>query len=160
MLIFGEIQIMKKYRVTLTETERTELKELIASGSYKNTKQKRAYILLGADESEGGKQMKDEELAKAYDVRVRTVERIRQRFVEEGYAVALHGKKREPKPPRFDSSVEAKLIALRCSEIPAGYNKWTLRLLADKMVELSYVESISHEWVRQMLKKHRLNPGG
>lgn len=151
---------MKKYRVTLSETERTELKTLIASGKYKHTKQKRAQILLATDESQGGKKMKDAEIAKAYDVQVRTVERIRQRFVGESYEVALHGKPREVgKEKIFDSRVETKLIALRCSKVPEGSNQWTLRLLADKMVELQYVESISHETVRQILKKHPLNPG-
>lgn len=151
---------MKKYRVTLTPTERSELKTLIASDKFKHTKQKRAYMLLAADESKGGKKMKDAEIAKAYDVRLSTVERLRQRFVEESYEVALHGKKREvSKEKLFDSRVEAKLLALRCSNVPAGCNSWTLRLLAEKMVELEYVESISHESVRQILKKHQLNPG-
>lgn len=151
---------MKKYRVTLIEQERQELKRLIASGIYKNTKQKRAQILLAADETKGGKKMKDEDISKAYDIRVKTVERLRKRFVEEGYGIALHGKKREvTKEKVFDSRVETKLIALRCSDTPAGYNSWTLRLLADKMVELEYVETISHESVRQILKKHQLNPG-
>lgn len=151
---------MKKYRVTLTERERAELRILIASGKYKNTKQKRAQIILAADEGEGGKKMKDAEIAKAYNVQIRTVERTRQGFVEEGYEVALHGKEREKsKEKLFDSRVETKLIALRCSDVPDGSNKWTLRSLADKMVELEYVESISHESVRQILKKHRLNPG-
>lgn len=151
---------MKKYRVTLTEAEKDELRILIASGKYKNTKQKRAQILLAADESEGGKKMKDEQIAKAYDVGLKAIGRVRQRFVEESYEVALHGKKREVvKEKLFDSRVEAKLLALRCSDVPAGCNSWTLRLLAEKMVELEYVESISHESVRQILKKHQLNPG-
>ena len=152
---------MKIYRVTLTDKERTELKSLIASGKYKNTRQKRAQILLGTDEGEGGKKMQDEEIAKAYDVKVKTVERLRKRFVEEGYEIALHGKKREVTREKiFDSRVETKLLALRCSDVPSGYNKWTLRLLAEKLVELEYVETISHESVRQLLKKHPLNPGG
>ena len=151
---------MKKYRVTLTEKETTELNLLIVSGKYKNTRQKRAQILIAANESEGGKKIKDEEIAKAYDVGIRTVERLRQRFVEEGYEVALHGKKREVKREKiFDSRVETKLIALRCSDVPQGSNKWTLRLLSDRMVELEYVDSISHESVRQILKKHQLSPG-
>ena len=151
---------MKIYRITLSEKEKKELKTLIDSGKYKNTKQRRAQILLSADESEGGKRMKDAEIAKAYDVHVGTVERIRQRFVEDGYELALHGKPREIKKEKvFDGQVESKLLALRCSNVPDGSNQWTLRLLADKMVELEYVESISHETVRQILKKHLLNPG-
>jgi transposase len=151
---------VKIYRITLSEKEKKELKSLIDSGKYKNTKQRRAQILLAADESEGGKRMKDTEIAKAYDVHVGTVERIRQRFVEDGYELALHGKPREiTKEKVFDGQVESKLLALRCSNVPDGSNQWTLRLLADKMVELQYVESISHETVRQILKKHPLNPG-
>jgi len=151
---------MKLYRVTLSKAERLELKNFIATGKYKNTRQKRAYILLAADESEGGKKMKDEEIVKAYGVHVRTVERVRERFVEEGFKVALHGKKQEvEKEKLFDGRVETKLIALRCSDAPEGSNKWSLRLLADKLVELEYVESISHESVRQILKKHQLNLG-
>ncbi len=152
---------MKKYKVTLTKEERSELKLLIISGTYKNTRQKRAQILLAADESEGGKKMKDKAISKAYDVGVRTVEKLRKRFVEEGYEIALQGKKREVKREKiFDSRVETKLIALRCSDVPDGSNKWTLRLLSDRMVELEYVDSISHESVRQILKKHQLSPGG
>jgi len=152
---------MKIYKVTLTSKEREDLKKLIVSGKYKNTRQKRAQILLGVDESKGGKRMKDEEVSKAFDVRVKTVERLRKRFVEEGYQIALHGKKREVVRGKvFDSRVETKLIALRCSEVPSGHNSWTLRLLAEKLVELEYVETISHESVRQLLKKHQLNPGG
>ncbi|HMP25920.1 MAG TPA: helix-turn-helix domain-containing protein [Saprospiraceae bacterium] len=147
---------MKKYRVTLSPEERSELNLLIISGKYKHTRQKRAQILLAADESEGGKKMKDKDIAQAYDVRVQTVERLRQRFVEEGYEIALQGKKRQVEWEKvLDSRVETKLIALRSSEVPAGSNKWSLRLLADKMVELEYVESISHESVRQILKKHQ-----
>lgn len=141
---------MKRYRIILTASERKDLKVLIASGKYKNTKQKRAQILLAADESEGGKKMKDSHIAKAYDVREKMVERTRKRFVEHGYDLALHGEKRSKKGPTLDSRISTKLIALRCSEAPCGYTKWTLRLLADKMVELDYVETISHESVRQI----------
>jgi len=151
---------MKKYRVTFTDKERQELKSLIASGKYKNTKQKRAQIMLATNEAEGGKKMKDEEIAKAYDVRVKTVERLRKRFVEYGYEIALHGKKREvTKEKVFDGRIETKLIALRCSDVPSGSNSWTLRILADKMVELGYVDSISHESVRQILKKAQSSHG-
>ena len=152
---------MKKYRVRLLASEREELKRLIASGTYKHTKQRRAQILLAADESPEGKQMKDAGIAQAYGVQLRTVERTRQRFVEQGYQIALHGKPREVSREKvFDSRVEASLIALRCSSVPEGSSQWSLRLLADKMVELAYVESISYESVRQILKKHRSSPGG
>ena len=91
---------------------------------------------------------------------VRTVERVRKHFVEDGFNTSVYGKKREIfKEKIFDGEVEARLIALRCSEAPSGYENWTLKLLADKMVELEYAESISHESVRQILKKTRLNLG-
>lgn len=151
---------MKIYRVSLTEKEKQELKSLISSGKYKNTKLKRAQILLGCDESEGGKKMTDEQIAKAYDVGLRTVARVRQRFVEDSYEISLHGKPRPINREKvLDGRVESKLISLRCSDVPPGANSWTLRLLADKMVELEYVESISYESVRQILKKHQLSLG-
>ena len=151
---------MKIYPVPLTESEERELIHLIASGKYKKTKLKRAQILLASDESDGGKRMKDEEIVKAYDVSVRTVARVRQRFVEDGYEIALHGKPRPVNREKIlDGRVESQLLALRCSDVPAGANSWTLRLLADTMVELEYVESISHESVRQILKKVQSNLG-
>ena len=151
---------MKKYRVTLRLEEREELRELIKSGKYKNTKLKRAQILLGSDESEGGKKMTDEEIKRAYDVGLRTIERTRQRFVEDSYEIALHGKPRPVNREKvLDGRVESHLISLRCSDVPAGHNKWSLRLLADKMVELEYVEEISHQSVSNLLKKIQLNRG-
>ena len=151
---------MKIYRVTLIEKEQLELVNLIASGKYKNTKLKRAQILLASDESEGGKRMKDKEIQKAYDVGISTIERTRQRFVEDSYEIALNGNPRPVNREKvLDGRVESKLISLRCSDVPAGANSWTLRLLADKMVELEYIETISYESVRQILKKHQLNHG-
>lgn len=157
--IWEEIN-MKLYRVMLTEVEQVELVHLISSGKYKNTKLKRAQILLASDESEGGKRMKDAEISKAYDVSLVTISRVRQRFVEDGYEIALHGKPRPVNREKvLDGRVESKLIALRCSDVPEGANSWTLRLLANQMMALDYVESISHESVRQILKKTKLNRG-
>ena len=151
---------MKNYKITLTGEEREYLKDLIKSGKYKNTKLRRAQILLGADESEDGKQMKDEEIKKSYDCGLRTVERLRERFVKDGFEIALNGKPRPVnKEKLFDGRVESHLLALRCSDVPPGNNKWTLRLLSEKMVELEYVEQISYESVRQILKNHPLNLG-
>jgi len=151
---------MKYYKVTLTTEERIYLKDLIKSGKYKNTKLRRAQILLGADESEGGKQMKDEAISKSYDCGLRTVGRLRERFVKDGFEIALNGKPRPVNKEKiFDGRVESHLLALRCSDVPPGNNSWTLRLLADKMVELKYVEQISYESVRRILKKHQLNLG-
>ena len=151
---------MKKYRVTLTPEERSALKELIRSGKYKNTKLKRAQLLLGADESPGGKAMKDEELSKAYDAGRRTVERLRQRFIEDGFDLALNGK---PRPVnariKIDGDAESFLVATACSEAPAGYEKWTVKLLAGELKKNGYVVEISEEAVRQTLKKTKRNPG-
>lgn len=143
----------KRYRVTLTDKEQEELETLIKRRSEKAVPVKRAYILLAADEN-GEKCWTDAQICETYEVGVRTVERLRQRFVEDGFEVAVWGKKREVfKEKVLDGKVEARLVALRCSQSPSGYAKWSLRLLADKMVELAYAEHISHESVRQILKK-------
>lgn len=145
--------IMKKYRIDLTDQERQALQEIITKRSEKSQVVKRAYILLAAD-ANGEKRWTDSVISTTYGVRIQTVERVRKRFIEEGFSIAVQGKKREIfKEKVFDGKVEAHLIALRCSACPEGYNKWTLHLLADKMVELQYVEAISHESVRQLLKK-------
>lgn len=149
----------KKYCVNLTNEERQELYLLIKTRNPKSIQVKRAYILLAADEA-GDKRWQDARIHKIYHVATRTIERIRKHFVEDGFNIAIYGKPREVfKEKTFDGNVEAHLIALRCSQVPAGYERWTLKLLADKMVELEYVESISHESVRQILKKTPLNPG-
>lgn len=143
----------KRYRVTLTAQEQENLKVLIRQRSNKAVPVKRAYILLAADEN-GEKCWTDEQIGETYHVGRRSVERLRQRCVEEGLEVALEGKKREVfKDKALDGKVEAHLLALRCSEPPSGAVKWSLRLLADRMVELAYAEHISHESVRQLLKK-------
>ena len=143
----------KLYRVQLTEAERNDLALLIKTRSEKSQVVKRAYVLMAADEN-GEKKWKDEQIRQAYGVSIRTIERLRERFVMEGLKKALEGKKREVfREKIFTGEVEAKLIALRCSEPPVGYSRWTLQLLADKMIELEYVEHISNESVRQLLKK-------
>ena len=149
----------KKYRVNLTDEERDELQLLITKRSPKAMPVKRAYILLAADE-EGSQKWGDDRIHKTYHVAIRTIERTRKRFVEDGLSTAVYGKTREVyKDKLFDGEVEAHLVALRCSSAPSGREEWTLQLLADKMVELEYVESISYESVRQILKKTSLNPG-
>ena len=140
----------KKYIVSLTSNEQIELLDLIKRRSEKSIHVKRAYILLATDIN-GDKSWTDNQISITYHVRTQTVENIRKRFVDDGFKIALNGKPSEPKKEKiFDAEFESKLIATRCSKAPAGYNKWTLRLLADKMVELEYAESISHEWVRQI----------
>lgn len=105
--------------------------------------------------------MTDEQIHKAYGASLSAVERTRRRFVEKGFEMALHGKERPVNAKRvIDARAESHLIAMRCSsELPKGHNKWTLRLLADRMVELGYVESISHQGVSNILKKHQLSLG-
>jgi transposase len=142
----------KKYVVSLTKEEQKELRGIINRRNEKAQVEKRAYVLLGADEN--GEGLCDSEIAQRYKVTVRCIEGIRKRFVEEGFHVVVHGKKRTVfKEKLFDGRVEAHLVALRCSDPPKGHSAWTLQLLAGQMVRLGYVESISHESVRQLLKK-------
>ena len=144
---------MKKYHVTLTESERDQLKAIIAKRKADSQAVKRAYVLLAANENQSN-WAKDEQIQKTYQVSIRSIERLRERFVEDGLEMALNGKKREKyKEKIFDGAVEAHVVALRCSQPPAGHARWTVRLLAQQMVELSYVETIGRETVRKMLKK-------
>lgn len=144
---------MKKYHVTLTESERNDLKAIIAKRKADSQAVKRAYVLLAADENQPSF-LKDEQIRQTYQVSIRTIERLRERFVEHGLAMAIKGKKREKfKEKVFDGVIEAHLVALRCSQPPAGHARWTVRLLAQQMIELNYVEQIGRETVRKMLKK-------
>ena len=144
----------KLYRVTLTQSERQELRQLISRGKANARKLAHARILLQADEAQGGPRRTDGQIASALDTATRTVERVRERFVEQGLDAALL-----PRPSKrvyarkLDGRQEAKLIALACGKPPAGKARWTLRLLADEMVELEVVDSLSYETVRQTLKK-------
>lgn len=150
---------MKKYHVTLTDEERQQLQAILAKRSAKSQAVKRAYVLLAADENQTN-WLKDEQIKATYQVSIRSIERLRERFVEDGFEFTLNGKKREKyKDIVFDGAVEAHVIALRCSQPPAGYARWSVRLLAEKMVELNYVETIGRETVRKMLKKTRSNSG-
>jgi transposase len=146
---------MKKYIVTLTDEERARLDEMARTGKAAAYKITHARILLKADASAGGPACTDQQIADALDVGTATAERLRQRFVEEGLDAALCRKKQQ-RPSRehtFDGAAEARLIALACSQPPEGRASWTLRLLAEKLVELEVVDSVSHETVRQVLKK-------
>lgn len=145
---------MKKYIVTLTEEERAGLQELIGKGKAAARKLTHGRILLKADVGSGGPGWRDEEISVAVEVSPGTVQRIRQLFVEEGLEAALHPRPAaRPRPWKLDGVGEAHLIALACSEPPAGRARWTLRLLAERMVELAYVDTLSYETVRQVLKK-------
>lgn len=144
----------KKYRVTLTAEERGGLEAMISRGRADARKLAHARILLQADEADGAPARTDQEVAEATDVSTRTVERVRRRFVEEGTEAALL-----PKPTKriyaraLDGAQEAHLIALACSAPPEGKRRWALRLLAERVVELGYAESVSHEAVRRTLQK-------
>ena len=139
---------MKHYIINLTEDEREELIRLTTTGRHSALKMLHARILLKTDEG-----LADEEVAEHLDVNVRTVERVRKRCAIEGIRAAVNPRKRPLKVPKIDGEAEARLVQLACSEAPNGRQRWTLRLPADKLVELDVVESISHESVLQHLKK-------
>jgi hypothetical protein len=143
----------KKYIVRLSEPERQACTEVMKKLKGSSQKVRRAQILLKANAD--GPAWTDGRIAEAFNCRVQTIENLRKRLVTEGFARALEGKKREtpPTPPRLDGPGEAQLIALRLGKPPAGYGRWTLQLLADELVALEVVESISIETVRQTLKK-------
>ena len=146
---------MKKYRVTLTDEERQGLYNLIAAGKAAARKLTHARILLKADAASGGPAWTDDRIAEAFDVSTDTVGRVRQRFVEQGLEAALVRKPqaRPSREPALDGAGEARLLALACSSPPDGRKAWTMKLLADKLVELEVVPSISDETVRRALKK-------
>lgn len=146
---------MKKYRVTLEAPEREQLRQLLSKGKADVRRLKHAQVLLAADESEGAPGKTDDLIAQSLQVGTATVERVRRRFVEEGLELALSPYRTVQRRQRtkLDGQQEARLIATACSKPPQGRARWTLRLLADTMVELKYVDRISHETVRQTLKK-------
>ena len=152
---------MKKYIVRLTPEERTTLKKLLTSGRGSGRMFTRIRILLKADQSEQGPAWPDEQISDAFDVTVQTIEKVRKQLVEEGFDAVLSRRQYRQKLSRkkIDGDVAAHLVALCCSDPPKGRIRWTLRLLADKVVELGYVDSISYEAVRQTLKKTNLNLG-
>ena len=147
--------MQKKYIVRLTDSERVALTAVVKKLKGSSQKVRRAQILLNADAD--GPAWTDAKIAEAVGCRTKTVENIRERFVTLGFEVALDGKSREhaPRPKALDGEQEAQVIALRLGPPPKGFANWSLRLLADKVVELEIVDSISHETVRQTLKKTR-----
>lgn len=145
--------MLKKYVVRLTGQERRVLREVIGKLKGSSLKVRRAQILLKADAD--GPNWTDRQIADAFNCRTKTVENIRQRLVTQGFEAALD-KKQPETPPRaklLDGAQEAKIIAVRLGKPPAGFASWTLRLLADRVVELGIVESVSHETLRKTLKK-------
>ncbi len=151
---------MVRYKVELTKEERIELETLISKGTHQVSKVKDAMILLSCDEGENNTKYSSKVISDVTRVSMRTIERVKKKFVEEGYDAVMHpGKSKRVYAKKFDGELEAHLVALCCSEAPAGYAKWSLRLLADKMVELEFVDEISHESIRQILKKTNLSLG-
>jgi transposase len=151
----------KKYLVTLTPDERGHLADLLRAGKASALVLTRARILLAADEPDGGPATEDTAIADDLGVGVRTVSRVRRRFVERGFEACLR-RKPQSKPSRLrtlDGAAEAKLIALACSDPPTGRATWTMKLLADKPVELEVVDAVSGETVRRALEKVRSSRG-
>jgi transposase len=152
---FKEAAMSPRYRVTLTEKERKELEALTKRGITHARRVLHARALLLSDAGVDGPSWSVSDTAEALGVSERTIEHLKKRFVEEGLAAALERKKRE-KPPRevtFDGAFEARLIALACSDAPEGHRRWTIRLLADKVVELNFADSVSLMTVSRVLKK-------
>ena len=159
---------MKKvYRVTLAEEERQQLEELVRRGNAKSgqkpsaLKLTRARILLKSDQSHGGPAWTDAQVAEALDLSPKTVFNIRKKWVELGLEQVLERRqqKQPSRVPKLDGKAEAKIIAISCGPAPEGRSRWTLKLLADKTVELGFAESISPETIRKTLKKTSSSPG-
>jgi transposase len=145
---------MIKYKVTLSKDEHEQLMSIISKGNHNAQQYRTAYILLNCDEGPFGVKITGQEISRVLKISMRMIDRVKQRFVEEGFEASLERKPvKKTKEKKADGEVEAHLIALSCSEAPKGFTRWSLRMLADKMVELKYVESISYETIRQVLKK-------
>jgi transposase len=153
---------MKKYVVTLTKDERETLNNLVSKGKHQSQKILNALILLDCDtgEFQVGRST-NEEISRVLNISMKKIDRVKKRFVEEGFDLALDKRKADRiYEKKADGEFEAHLIALSCSEPPEGFSRWSLRLLADKAVELNYIDSISHEAVRRILKKMNSSLGG
>jgi hypothetical protein len=149
-----------KYRVTLTEAEREILRKLVRNGRTAGYRIRHAQILLALDEIPANESWTDRKIAAAYGSNMRSIGNLRKRFVEEGFEAALERKKRATPPViKIDGEAEAKIVALTCSEPPAGRSRWTLQLLADTVVALGILESISDNGIRNLLKKTTLSHG-
>ncbi len=152
---------MEKYIVTLTAEEAEQLQSLVGKGKHAAQKVINALILLNCDQSQGRDDRRtSEEIAQVLQVSERKIDRVKRRFVQDGLEVALSGQPSQREyVSKVDGDVEAHLIALSCSNPPSGHARWSLRLLADRAVELQWVEAVSHETVRRVLKKTNLSPG-
>lgn len=151
---------MIRYTIKLTKNEVGELNSIINKGSHTSQTFRTAYILLNCDEGKYANKISNEQISKVLKVGMRTIDRVKKKFVEEGFESSLE---RRPSQriyeKKVDGDFEAKLVTLCCSEPPKGFAKWSLRLLADQMVELKYVESISHVTIGEVLKKTNLSLG-
>jgi len=152
---------MITYKVTLTQSERDQLEAIKAKGSHRSQKVLNALILLNCDQGEfQPDRSTNRQISSVLGISERKVSRVKKRFVEEGFEVALGGRKADRVyKKKVDGDLEARIIATSCSEPPDGFSRWSLRMLADRMVELDYVDDLSHETVRQVLKKTKSNPG-
>ena len=150
-----------KYHVTLSEEERKSLQQLLRKGKTSGYRIRHAQILLALDEIPANAHWSDARIGEAYGASERTIGLVRKRFVEEGFQASLERKKRETPPSliKIDGEAEAKIIALTCSKPPEGRVRWTLKLLATKVVELGILESISDHGIGNLLKKTKLNHG-
>lgn len=152
---------MATYKVTLSKAERMELESILSKGYHTSQQFRSACILLNVDEGKYADEPSvNREISKVLKVGMRTIDRTKKKFVEDGFDAVLERKTPDREYERkADGDVEAKLVALSCHKAPAGFARWSLRLLADKAVELGYVDSLSHETVRRVLKKTTLNRG-
>jgi transposase len=151
---------MIRYTIKLTKSEVEELHVITNKGSHTSQTLRTAYVLLNCDEGKYSDKVTNGQISKVLKVGMRTIDRIKKQFIEEGMeAVLERGRTTRIYEGKADGDMEAKLVSLCCSEPPKGYSKWSLRLLAGKMVELKYIESISHVTVRSVLKKTNLSLG-
>lgn len=151
---------MIRYIIKLTKDEVDELTGIISKGSHTSQTFRTAYILLNCDEGEYSDKVTNEQLSKVLKIGMRTIDRVKKKFIDEGLDVCLERRPTQRVYEKIvDGDTEAKLVTLCCSDPPPGYAKWSLRLLADKMIELKYVESISHVTVGSVLKKTSLSHG-
>lgn len=151
---------MIRYTIKLTKDEVEELMSIINKGSHTSQTFRVAYILLNCDKGKYSEKVTNEQISMVLKVGMRTIDRVKKKFIEEGFEAVMERRPtRRIYEKKIDGDTEAKLVTLCCSEPPKGFAKWSLRLLANKMVELKYVESITHVTVRNVLKKTNLSPG-
>ena len=160
MVYLTKLTHMVKYRVALTKAEQTELMSIIGKGHHSSQTFRSAYILLNCDEGKHSQKVTNEQVSQVLKVGMRTIDRVKKRYVEGGLEAVLERKPSSRVYERIvDGDLEAHLIALSCSNPPKGFAKWSLRLLADKMIELNYADKMSYETVRRVLKKTNSGPG-